>query len=288
MKAIIPVAGFGTRFLPATKTQPKEMLPLVDTPVIQYIVEEIVDSGVNNIIFVTSKHKKGLEDYFDSHNELEETLQKKGKLGALNALRRLERMARFSFVRQTRPLGNGDAVMAAAHLLSPDEPFVLAFGDDIFFGQKPLTKRLVELYEKYKAPVCVVKRVRKKEVSNYGMIRGVKVDKGTYRITDIMEKPSLKNAPSNLAVFGRYVLTPEVLAYMKKLYPPKRGREVGVTDAVKLYLHSGGEFYAYEIPPEDHFDCGSKINFLKATVYFGLRHKELKNEFRAYLRNLKL
>ena len=263
------------------------MLPLVDTPVIQYVVEEIVRSGIKNIIFVTTRHKKCLEDYFDSHFELESALEMSGKSETVRELRRIVKLAHFSFVRQHAPLGNGDAIVSAAHLLH-DEPVVVAFGDDIFVGRELVTKKLIEVYRAYHAPVCVLKKVPRSKVHQYGIVRAKKIGAATYQIFDIVEKPSAKNAPSNLAVFGRYVLTPQIIDYLRELHPPSRNKELGLTEALRLNLRRGGSFYGWEVSPQAHFDCGSKIDFLKATVYFGLKHRELKHEFRSHLRSLEL
>lgn len=287
MKAVIPVAGFGTRFLPATKTQPKEMLPIVDTPIIQYVVEEVVESGVKDVIFITTRYKRSLEDYFDSHFELEATLRSRGKSEAVNELRRIVKLARFAFVRQHAPLGNGDALLAAWHLFRA-EPVLVAFGDDIFVGKELVSKKLIELYGRFHAPVCVIKKVPKSHVSSYGIVRAKKIGLREYQILDVVEKPHLKNAPSNMAIFGRYVLTPDIMRRLQKLHPPARGKELGLTDGLRAHLKGGGALYAYEISPQLHFDCGSKIEYLKATIYFALRHKDLRHEFRSHLRSLEL
>jgi len=287
MKAVIPVAGFGTRFLPATKTQPKEMLPIVDTPIIQYVVEEVVESGVKDVIFITTRYKRSLEDYFDSHFELEATLKERGKSKALDELQRIVKLARFAFVRQHAPLGNGDALLAAWHLFR-NEPVLVAFGDDIFVGKDLVSRRLIELYNRVHAPVCVVKKVPKNRVSSYGIVRAKKIGPQTYQILDVVEKPSVSKAPSQMAIFGRYVLTPDIMACLQKLHPPARGKELGLTDGLRMHLKNGGTLYAYEVPAESHFDCGSKLDYLKATVSFGLKHKDLRHEFRSYLRSLEL
>ncbi|HCI03781.1 MAG: UTP--glucose-1-phosphate uridylyltransferase GalU [Patescibacteria group bacterium] len=284
-KVIIPVAGFGTRFLPATKAQPKEMLTLVDKPVIQYIVEEAVESGITEIILVTGQNKRAIEDHFDRNFELEYRLKQKKKKSELEEIDRISNMAKFYYVRQQTPLGDGHAILQAINLVGKDEPVAVLFGDDIVVGKSPALKQLMDVYEQNLAPVIAAERVDKKEVNKYGIIdiNGGK-DK-TNKVTELVEKPDIKNAPSNLAVIGKYIVTPEVLQALVKVKPDKGG-EIRLIDALKSVLATQ-DVYSHEYEGT-RYDCGSKLGFLKATIHFGLQHKELKRDFAKYLKSIKI
>ena len=223
-KAIIPVAGLGTRFLPAAKAQPKEMLSVVDKPIIQYIVEEAVASGIEEIIFVTSVGKRAIEDHFDRNFELEYRLEQKKKLKELEAVARVGRLAKFAFVRQSKPLGDGDAILSALPFIESHDPVAVLFGDDIVVGKKPALKELIEVYNRYEDPVVALKQVPAEDVTRFGVIGGKKISKNVWEIQKFVEKPAEKEAPSNLVVVGKYILTPDVL---KLLRHAKSGKERG-------------------------------------------------------------
>jgi UTP--glucose-1-phosphate uridylyltransferase len=284
-KAIIPVAGFGTRFLPATKAQPKEMLTLVDKPVIQYIVEEAVESGIKEIILVTGQNKRAIEDHFDRNFELEYRLRQKKKKEELEEINRISSMAKFYYVRQQTPLGDGHAILQAKNLIGKDESVAVLFGDDIVVGKSPALKQLMDVYEKNNASVIAAERVDKKDVSKYGII-DIKEEKGsTHEVKELVEKPDSKDAPSNIAVIGKYIVTPEVLTALEKVKPDKGG-EIRLIDALKAVL-AENPVYAHEYEGT-RYDCGSKLGFLKATIHFGLKHNELKRDFAAYLKSIKI
>lgn len=281
-KAIIPVAGLGTRFLPATKAQPKEMLTLVDKPVIQHIVEEAVASGIEQVIFVTSQTKRAIEDHFDRNFELEYRLRQKGKDKDLAEVKRISDLASFVYVRQKTPRGDGDAILLAKELIG-DEPCVVMYGDDIVDAKVPLSAQLIKLYEKYKDPILAVQKVPKKEISKYGVIKGSKVRARTYEIIDLVEKPKPEKAPSDLAIIGRYIITPEVFEALENAEVSADG-ELRLIDAFRA-LKERRSIYAYEFEGT-RYDCGNKLQFLIAAVDYGLKHKEVnKNgEFTAFLK----
>ena len=283
-KAIIPVAGFGTRFLPATKAQPKEMLPVVDKPVIQYIVEEAVESGITDIILVTSDNKRAVEDHFDRNFELEYRLKAKGKTDALKEVQNISKLATFTYVRQSEPLGDGHAILQAAHLVG-DEPVAVLFGDDIVANEKePCLKQLMNAYEKYESPVIAIEEVPESDVSKYGIIKGTQKEDRVQQIEELVEKPDQDKAPSNLAIIGKYIITPEVLSALKEATPSDDG-EIRLIDALKLVVKNT-PIYGYQFQGT-RYDCGSKLGFLKATVEFGLTHKELNGEFKKFIQEKK-
>lgn len=282
-KAIIPVAGLGTRFLPATKAQPKEMLSIVDKPVIQYLVEEAVASGIEEIIFVTGKGKRAIEDHFDHAPELDEALRRKGKHSAADNLRKIAELARFSYVRQLEPKGDGDAIQTAAHLIG-DEPVAVLFGDDLIWNAKtPALRQMIDVYEKYLAPVVALEKVPESEVGHYGIVKPKMISDGLYRIEGITEKPKKEDAPSNLAIVGKYIITPRVLQAIREV-KVGAGEELRLAHALDIVARKG-EVYGLLINGE-RMDCGSKIGFLKATVRFGLEHPETKKEFKDFLTKL--
>ncbi|OJI06533.1 UTP--glucose-1-phosphate uridylyltransferase [bacterium CG10_46_32] len=284
-KAIIPVAGFGTRFLPATKAQPKEMLTLVDKPVIQYIVEEAVASGITDIILVTGQNKRAIEDHFDRNFELEYRLKQKGKKELLEEIERISSLANFYYVRQKTPLGDGHAVLQAKDLIGPDEPVAILFGDDIVVNKIPALKQLIRVYEKYQDVVLAVDRVPKNEVASYGIIDVASSNGKTHEVRGFVEKPEPKNAPSNLAWIGKCIITNEIFEILSKMKRGKSG-EIRLADAFSILLKKRS-LYACELEG-DRFDCGSKLGFLKATVAFGLAHKDLKSDFAKYLKGITL
>jgi len=284
-KAIIPVAGMGTRFLPAAKAQPKEMLAVVDKPVIQYIVEEAVASGIEEIIFVTAIGKRAIEDHFDRNFELEYRLEQKKKEKELEAIKKIGKLARFAFVRQTKPLGDGHAVLSAVPFIEAHEPIAILFGDDIIAGKKPALKQLMEVHEKYGDPVVALQSVPKRDVSSYGVIGGKKTGSNVWEVNRFVEKPSVEEAPSNLIVIGRYILTPEVIDILASQEPGKDG-EIRLADAFGTYLARKRALYGC-VFEGTRYDCGNKLGFLKAQIELGLQHPETGKQLKAYLKTLK-
>jgi UTP--glucose-1-phosphate uridylyltransferase len=283
-KAVFPAAGLGTRFLPATKASPKEMLPLVDKPLIQYVVEEAVASGIESVIIVTGRGKAAIEDHFDVSFELEKLLEERGKEAELKAMRAISEMARVSYVRQREALGLGHAVLQARDLVG-DEPFAVMLSDDIIDAETPALRQLLDVYEKYDAPVVAVFEVAGEAISRFGVIDGEQIEHGVYRINDMIEKPAAAEAPSDLAIIGRYVLTPDIFAEIETTSPGAIG-EIQITDAMRSLLKKR-PFYAVRFKGT-RYDAGDKLGFLIATVEFALKHEELAPEFREYLQSLKL
>jgi len=280
-KAILPVAGFGTRFLPATKAQPKEMLPIVDKPVIQYLVEEAVASGIEEIIFVTGRGKRAIEDHFDTSFELEHTLVEKEKRELLNEVKNISGLAKFSYVRQPLPLGDGHAILQARHIIGND-PALVIFGDCLYDSRVPASKQLIEVFEKYGDSVIGLSKVPKKEVSKFGVIDGVKLDKKTFEIKDIIEKPSPKKAPTNLVAVGKYIITPEVFETLSKMKSGKSG-EIRLADAFEIMLSENKPIYG-RILDGEWLDTGNKLNFMKAAIHLSLKHPEIKSDLKKYLK----
>lgn len=279
-KAIIPVAGFGTRFLPATKAQPKEMIPLVDKPVIQYIVEEAVASGITDIIFVTGRGKRAIEDHFDYSYELESSLFKKGKKDLLDEVRRISKMANFAYVRQPQPLGDGHAILCAKRLINGG-PVAVLFGDDILDATKPGIAQLMEVYEKYNDPVIALSRVARKETSRFGVVDPLELEKRIYEIRRFVEKPAPEKAPSNLVFIGKAILTPEIFDILEK--KPNKSGEIRLADAFAELLKQGKPLYGRELEGT-RFDCGDKLGFVQATVEYGLKHPDIGRDFQKYLK----
>ncbi|HET7319848.1 MAG TPA: UTP--glucose-1-phosphate uridylyltransferase GalU [Nitrospirota bacterium] len=283
-KAIFPAAGLGTRFLPATKASPKEMMPLVDKPLIQYVVEEAVSSGVEQVILITGRGKRAIEDHFDVAFELEEDLKAKGKHKLLSEVQRIANLVTFCYIRQKKALGLGHAVLTAKRLVGGD-PFAVLLGDDIIDAQVPALKQMMEVYQRYPATILAIQKVPKNQTKNYGIIAGRKIEDGVYLVTDLIEKPSPDEAPSNLAIIGRYILVPEIFDALENTQPGKGG-EVQLTDGLRLLMKKL-PIYAYEFQGVRH-DAGDKLGFLKATVDFGLKNQEFGEAFRDYLKKLKL
>lgn len=281
-KAIIPVAGLGTRFLPATKAQPKEMLPIVDKPAIQFLVEEAVAAGITDIIFVTGREKRSIEDHFDVAPGLERMLEEKGKKESAKLVRDISNLARFAYIRQKYPKGDGDALLTAAHLME-NEAVAVLFGDDLILGKTPAMKQLVEAYEKHGKSVVGLAQVPDDVVSSKGVVKADNISGNFYKIHEIMEKPALKDAPSNLAVVGKYIITPDVIQTLKKVQI-QEGEELRLAHALDIVARKG-DMYGVELEGE-WLDCGSKIGFLKATVRFGLEHPETGKEFKEFLKTL--
>lgn len=282
-KAVIPAAGLGTRFLPVTKASPKEMLPLVDKPLIQYAVEEAVASGIEDIIIITGRGKRAIEDHFDRSFELEENLKGNKKDGLLKEIRRISELANFCYVRQSEPRGLGHAVLCARHLIG-DEPFAVILGDEVIDAPVPALAQLVQIYEARQGPVLGVKKVRRNEVNRYGIIANRKIGPGLHRVEDLVEKPAPADAPSLYAVIGRYVLSPDIFPILRRIPPGKNG-EIQLTDGLRL-LAKKTPMYAYEVQGQRH-DAGEKLGFLKATVEFALKNPTLGPPFAQYLKRLR-
>ncbi len=281
-KAIIPVAGFGTRFLPATKAQPKEMLTVVDKPVIQYIVEEAVASGIRDIILITGQNKRAIEDHFDRNFELEYRLRRQKKDKIIKEVNKISELANFIYIRQKVPLGDGHALLAAKDLVG-DEPVAVLFGDDVVDAQTPVIKQLINVFEKYQDPVVGIMKVARKNVSKYGIVDGKSMDKRVWQVDSMVEKPNPEEAKSNMAITGRYVITPEVFWHLERAKKEKGG-EIRLIDGLNGFLKKRS-IYAYEYEGL-RFDCGDKLEFLKATVHYGLKHKEFNSGFEKYLKTV--
>lgn len=282
-KAILPVAGFGTRFLPATKAQPKEMLPVVDKPAIQYLVEEAVASGIEEVIFVTGRGKRSIEDHFDHSFELEHNLVEKNKHDLLKEVRKISNLAKFSYVRQPDPLGDGHAIACAAHLVG-NEPVLVMFGDSLYDSTVPPAKQLIEVYERYNDAVIGLAEVKKEEVSLFGVIDGVDLGNDIYEIKKFVEKPKAEDAPSNLAAVGKYVITPEIFEILNGMQSGKSG-EIRLADAFDALLEKNRPVYGKKLEG-DWLDTGDKFNFVKATIKLGLKNKEIGDKLRKFLREL--
>jgi len=284
-KAVFPAAGLGTRFLPATKAQPKEMLPLVDKPIIQYGVEEAVASGVDNIILVTGRGKNAIEDHFDRSVELETFLEARGKREQLDEVRKISNLINFAYVRQGEPLGLGHAVLVTRELVG-NEPFAVILGDDVIDAQPPALRQLIDVFEKVDGPVLAVERVPRDDISSYGVIAPdptAALGPGVHRVLDLVEKPAKNDAPSDLAIIGRYILTPDIFGALATTKSDRTG-EIQLTNGLRELLKSR-PIYACEVNGVRH-DTGNKLGFLKAVVYFALRRPDLADKFSAYLTSL--
>ncbi len=281
-KAVIPVAGLGTRLLPATKTQPKEMLPIVDKPAVQYVVEEAITSGIESILFVTGRGKRAIEDYFDYSVELEQELENRGKEELLDEIKKVGNLVPVYYVRQKSPRGLGDAVYQAREFVG-EEPFALILADDIFVTPSPLLGEIMELYRQKPAIYLTVTPVPPQDVSSWGVIKGEKVGEALYRVEDLVEKPEKDKAPSSLAIVGRYVLTPSIFEAIERT-PPGRGGEIQLTDAIKALL-GREEVYALELRGK-HFGVGDKVGYLKANIAFALEREDIGEEIKAFLREI--
>ncbi|MBK8946326.1 MAG: UTP--glucose-1-phosphate uridylyltransferase GalU [Ignavibacteriae bacterium] len=280
-KAVIPAAGLGTRFLPATKAQPKEMLPIIDTPTIQYVVQEAVDSGIEDILIISGKGKRAIEDHFDRNIELEIALEEKNEQ-ALNEIKNISDMAKIHYIRQKELKGLGDAIYHAKHHVG-NEPFAVLLGDTVVRSVIPATQQLIDIYEQYKQIVIGVEQVPKEKVHRYGIVGGVKINDSLYQLNEMIEKPSIEEAPSTLAVASRYILTPDIF---KALEETKAGKnnEIQLTDALKIFL-SRGSVYSYTFEGK-RYDIGDKLDYLKTTVEFGLKRKEFREEFLEFLKEI--
>ena len=283
-KAVIPAAGLGTRVLPATKAQPKEMLVIVDKPSLQYIVEELVESGIKDIIIVTGRNKNSIEDHFDHSYELEDTLKKNNKNTLLEKVEDISSMANICYVRQNHPKGLGHAILKAKSFVG-DEPFVIALGDDIVYNDIPVAKQLIDNYSKYGYSIVGCQEVKESDVSKYGIVKPLlSLDEKTVEMEDFIEKPSVDEAPSKLACLGRYLLTPKIFDYLEKTEPGKGG-EIQLTDAIVAMMKDGEKVLAYNFEGK-RYDIGNKFGLLKANIEFGLRNEETREELLEYLKSI--
>jgi UTP--glucose-1-phosphate uridylyltransferase len=283
-KAVFPAAGLGTRFLPATKASPKEMLPLVDKPLIQYSVEEAVASGIDSILIITGRDKAAIENHFDISFELEQLLLEKNKHEMFELVRAISDIAQISYTRQKQALGLGHAIYQAKDFVGSD-PFAALLADDIVDSEKPALAQMVEVFERYDAPVIATMQVEGEAISRFGVIDAVEVEPGVFKINDMVEKPALADAPSDLAIIGRYIFTPDIFPAIENTEPGSGG-EIQITDAMRVLLKER-PFYAVKLDGRRH-DAGDKLGFLIATVEFALKRKDLADDFREYLRSLKL
>ncbi len=284
-KAIFPVAGFGTRFLPATKAQPKEMLAVVDKPAIQYLAEDAAAAGIKDIVFITGRGKRAIEDHFDYSFELDKTLVEKNKLDLVKTVRQVSELARFSYVRQPMPLGDGHAINCAAHLVG-DEPVLVMFGDTLYDAEISPAKQVIEAYQKYRAPIIGLAEVAPSEVSKFGVIDGETVSDDIYKIKKFVEKPAVGEAPSNLVAVGVYIITSAVFDMLSQMKIGKSG-EIRLADAFALLLEQGENIYGLKLAGE-WLDTGSKFGLLKANIKIGLKNEEVKDDLRDFLSNLQL
>ena len=283
-KAVFPAAGLGTRFLPATKASPKEMLPLVDKPLIQYAVEEAVASGIESILIITGRDKSAIENHFDISFELEQLLKDKGKHEMFEQIRAISDIAKISYTRQKQALGLGHAIYQARDFAG-DEPFAVLLADDIVDAERPALQQMIDVFEKYEAPVIATMQVAGEAISRFGVINAMQVEPGVYRINDMVEKPAAADAPSDLAIIGRYIFTPDIFEAIEQTAPGSGG-EIQITDAMRLLLKQR-PFYAVKLEGKRH-DAGDKLGFLIATVELALKRADLGNEFRNYLKSLDL
>ncbi len=283
-KAVFPAAGLGTRFLPATKASPKEMLPLVDKPLIQYVIEEAVASGIESILIITGRDKGAIENHFDISFELEQMLKERRKDDLFAQIRAISDIAHISYTRQKQALGLGHAIYQAKDFVG-NEPFAALLADDIVDGEKPALQQMVDVFEKYNAPVIATMRVAGEDISRFGVIDADEVEPNVYKIKDMVEKPAFADAPSDLAIIGRYIFTPDIFGAIEQTRPGSGG-EIQITDAMRILLKER-PFYAVKLEGKRH-DAGDKLGFLIATVELALKHADLGDEFRTYLKSLNL
>ncbi|ARC84018.1 UTP-glucose-1-phosphate uridylyltransferase [Clostridium argentinense CDC 2741] len=281
-KAIIPAAGLGTRFLPATKAMPKEMLPIVDKPTIQYIIEEAVEAGIEEILIITGHNKKSIEDHFDRAIELELNLKNSGKEDLLKLVNDITNLVNIHYVRQKEPKGLGHAILCAK-IFAKNEPFAVLLGDDVVDSRTPCLKQLIDEYEKYNCTILGVQQVDKKDTNKYGIVKGMKLSDRLYKVEDLIEKPKVEEAPSNVAILGRYIINPTIFEILENTKPGKGG-EIQLTDALKTLI-SKEDMYAY-IFEGRRYDVGDKLGFLQATVEYALKREDLRESFTDYLKTI--
>ncbi|MFZ2226357.1 MAG: UTP--glucose-1-phosphate uridylyltransferase [Candidatus Moraniibacteriota bacterium] len=283
-KAILPVAGFGTRFLPATKAQPKEMLPVLNKPAVQYVVESVVAAGIEEIIFVTGRGKRAIEDHFDIAYELEDKLAEKNKTDLLEELKKIQGLAKFSYVRQSNQLGDGHAILQAAHLVG-DEPVAVVFGDTVYDSKVPIVKQLIDTYEKYNDPVVGLTEVAREDVHKFGVYTGVSLDSDTMEIKQLIEKPKNEEAPALTVAIGAYIITPEVFEVLSTIENGNSG-EIRLIDAFEIMMKKGKPLYGKTLEGT-WLDTGDPFNLLRVSIYLGLKHPEIGDKLRNYLKTLK-
>lgn len=281
-KAIIPAGGLGTRFLPATKAQPKEMLPIVDKPTIQYIVEEAIASGIEDIIIISGRNKRSIEDHFDKSYELEEELRRKGSLDLLHLVEDISNLVNIHYIRQKEPKGLGHAIYCARAFIG-NEPFAVMLGDDIVDSDEPCLKQLIDVFDEYQTNVLGVQRVSEDMVSQYGIVDGMPIKDRLHKVTEMVEKPEKGTAPSNIAILGRYIISPSIFEHLERTLPGKGG-EIQLTDALRSLMTSE-DMLAYEFSGK-RYDVGSKLGFLQATVEFALKREDLNQPFMEYMRGI--
>ena len=282
-KAVITAAGLGTRFLPATKAQPKEMLPIVDKPTLQYIIEECIESGIEEILIITGRNKKSIEDHFDKNIELEMELEKSGKQEMLEMVRNISDMANIHFIRQKEPKGLGHAIYCSKTFVG-NEPFAVLLGDDIVYNEeKPCLKQILECYNEYKTSILGVQKVPRENINKYGIVEAKHIEDRVYKVKGLIEKPNMNQTNSNIAILGRYIITPRIFEILENLEPGKGG-EIQLTDAL-LKLSKEEAIYAYNFEGK-RYDVGDKFGFLQATVEYALRKDELKDDFIKYLKEI--
>ena len=283
-KAILPVAGFGTRFLPATKSTPKEMLPVVDKPVIQYLVEQSAAAGIKDTTFVTGRGKRAIEDHFDKSFELNHNLVEKGKNDLVKKVQGISKLARFSYVRQPAPLGDGHAIDCASHLMGKGEPVLIFFGDTLYDAEPNIARQVIDAYDKFQKPVIGLAEVPMEEVSSFGVIDGDGVEEDVYKIKRMVEKPTKEEAPSNLVAVGIYVITPEIFKILSEMEKGQSG-EIRLADAFDIYLKDGGELYGKKLKG-DWLDTGNKFSFIKATLKLGVKHEEIGEDLKEFIKKM--
>ena len=281
-KAIIPAAGLGTRFLPATKSQPKEMLPIVDKPTLQYIIEEAIESGIEEILIITGRNKKSIEDHFDKSVELELELEQKGKIEMLEMVRDISNMVNIHYIRQKEPKGLGHAIHCAKSFIG-NEPFAVLLGDDIVDAKTPCLKQLINTYDEYKTTILGVQGVAKEDTDKYGILDVKHIEDRVYKVKDMVEKPSVESAPSNIAILGRYIINPSIFDILENQAPGKGG-EIQLTDALKT-LSTQEAIYAYNFEGR-RYDVGDKFGFLEATIDFALKRDELRDDLLNYMKEV--
>jgi UTP--glucose-1-phosphate uridylyltransferase len=285
-KAVIPAAGYGTRFLPMTKALPKEMLPIIDKPIIQYVVEELVDAGITQIIIVTGWHKRAIEDHFDRHLELEHKLKEADKLDYLKQIQDISNMAEFVYVRQKEQNGNGGAILTAKNIVG-DEPFIVLWGDDFILAEPSRTKQLIDAYDKYGTTILgAIRSDNPDDAKKYAYAKGEEISDGVIKVSELIEKPGVDKQPSNLAIVSGYVFTPDIFRALES-YKPEPGKELVYVDGVNVLRSEGKDAYAVEIKGGKYYDTGNKLEYLKANVDFGLKREDINGEFKEYLKNLK-
>ncbi len=282
MKAVIPAAGLGTRFLPLTKNSPKEMLPIIDKPAIQYVVEEAINSGIDDIVIITGRGKEVIENHFDVAYELEKILEERGEKEKLNEVRKISEMAEIFYIRQKMPLGLGHAIYMARKHIS-EEFFAVLLGDDIIVANQPCTKQLIDVYEKYNASVIAIQEVEMEYASKYGIVDAEEVENGIFKIKALVEKPAPREAPSNLAVMGRYILSPKIFGYIEKTKPGKKG-EIQLTDALNMMLENE-ELYAYVFEGK-RYDLGDKFDWLRINIEMALKREEFRDRIIELIKKL--